>query len=409
MLASRALSHCLEYALTRLADMIETGKYGVDQSILMLRASFFTLVNNLPITCKDLLQEAAQNVAFEYILYYERIRLGRMSPHYFLEGLPNKVHLFVGHTTVSLSGKQKIDAERAKVRDVFSDRRATVDMMESMPPDSERKIELTTKHTANLPLAIPGPVRFLVARSRAVMKTLRQAKRTDLFANCANCQCSRLFYKGEPSENWPGAEMRSINTQEDRNDINSELYWKSACDWVRDPVSSNRKFCSSVCASQHAYHLQMMMPDAGIHLDADDAAKSVERKRVGESFSLALKRNGTVARALRTARSRHRSMRMTVSEAELETHREKRIMALNVDLGLLYAASVIADSANLCTRRILPGQCIYWRDNPMLYAKPLKTIKKIYNNTKRKEGIVSSLLTMPRFLENIRVKAHVMF
>ena len=123
---------------------------------------------------------------------------------------------------------------------------------------------------------------------------------------------------------------------------------------------------------------------------------------------MALKRNEAAARALRTMRTKKRT-NLAVSEFEIECHRQKRITALNVDLGLLYAASILSESGNMSNGKILPGQCVYWRDDAMYYSKALQSVIRIYNKLKRKEGIVSSTLTMPKFLEQISAHAYKMF
>lgn len=404
-LSECALCRCLEYSLTRLAEMICVGEKDVGAATMLLRRRLFSIVHSLPITSKELYREACQNAAFEYMLFYERIRLGISSPHFFLDGVPSGVHLFVGATSVHLANSE---VGRLKLRDVIADRLQVVGRMEAMCPESDRKIQLTTRHTANLGPEVPGPVRFLVDRSRAIFSGLRATKREDLFAQCSNCNCSRLFYKGEVLETWSTAVITCVSTGDDEEDVDSKHYWGAVAGTALDVIPSTRRFCSRACAAQHAHHLKIMMPDCGLHLDADDPAIKTGRARVAESFRLALKRNEVAARALRTMRSKH-MRNLAVSVEELELHRQQRITALNIDLGLLYASSIIAESSGMCRGRILPGQQLYWRDDPALYAKPLGSVVKIYHTMKRKEGIVSSLLTTPRYMENIRAKAYKMF
>jgi hypothetical protein len=344
--------------------------------------------------------------AFEYMLFYERVRLGVASSHFFLDGVPSGVHLFVGPTSLVLSHD---DIRKLKLRDVVADRLQVVGKMESMPPDAERKVSLTTQHTAGLPVHVPGPVRFLVARSRAIFQGLRATKTPDSFTHCANCNCNRFFYHGEVAESWANAAVSSValgGDEEEEHD--SAEYWKTTAGSPLDVVSDVRRFCSQACARQHSHHLKILMPDANLHLDADDYAKKPGRARVAESFKLALRRNEIAARALRTMRTTHFPS-VAVSTDELEMHRQKRIRALNIDLGVLYAASIIAESASMSNGRILPGQCMYWRDDPMYYSKALSGVSKIYGNLARKEGIVSSILTMPKYMLKIQTVAHRLF
>jgi len=401
-----ALGQSVEYAMLRLSDMIQVGERDVETALMLLRRHFFTLMHYLPVTCRGLYSRATQHAGFEYMLFYERVRLGACSPYFFLDGVPSGVHLFVGPTSLNLPNNE---IERLKLRDVVADRLQVVGKMEEMHHDSERKIELTAIHTAGLGVDVPGPARFLVARSRAIFQGLRATKRNELFTHCDNCNCSRFFYKGDPVESWSNAAVTQVSLGGDEeHEPDSSDYWDTVAGSPLFTTPDTRRFCSRACASQHAHHLKVMMPDHGLNLDADDIAKRSGRARVSESFKLALKRNEVAARAMRTMRTK--SMRnLAVSKEELELHREKRITALNVDIGLLYAASIIAESSNLSNGRILPGERMYWRDDPTFYAKPLGAINKIYTSMRRKEGIVSSLVTMPRFLENIQVKAYRMF
>jgi len=401
-----ALGQSIEYAMLRLADMIQLGERDVEPASMRLRRHFFTLMHYLPVTCRGLYSRATQHTGFEYMLFYERVRLGVSSPYFFLDGVPSGVHLFVGQTSLNLPNNE---IERLKLRDVVADRLQVVGKMEAMRHDSERKIELTALHTAGIGIDVPGPARFLVARSRAIFQGLRATKRNELFTHCDNCNCSRLFYKGELVESWSNAAVTQVSLGGgDDDECDSRNYWETVAGSPLDTTPDTRRFCSRACANQHAHHLEIMMPDSGLHLDADDLAKRSGRARISESFKLALKRNEIAARAMRTMRTK--SMRnIAVSKEELELHREKRITALNVDIGLLYAASIIAESSNLSKGRILPGQRMYWRDDPIFYAKPLGAINKIYTSMRRKEGIVSSLVTLPRFLENIQVKAYRLF
>ena len=408
-MAEQVLAQCLEYAILYMSDLIELGEIGcevgVTHKLINLRRDLFAIINTLPLTCSTFYGVATQHTAFEYILFYERIRLGISSQSFFLDGVPSNINLFVGPTSLNLPTEQ---VGRLKLRDVIADRLNVVGKLEAMQKGSTRKVELTTQYTAGLGADVPGPARFLVARTRAVFRGLRATKRDDLFSNCANCNCTRLFYTGELSESWSNATSVSFGS-DDEDSSNSLNYWENvAGSSIDSTLPDTRRFCSRACSDQHAYHLKLMMPDFNLHMDADDVAKKSGRARVQESFKLALKRNEIAARALRTSRTKT-IKNIAVSNDELELHRERRITALNVDIGLLYAASMIAESSTLSRGRILPGSFMYWRDEPQFYAKPLLEVIKIYSNMRRKEGIVSSLLTTPKFLEKIQTKAHRMF
>ena len=88
---------------------------------------------------------------------------------------------------------------------------------------------------------------------------------------------------------------------------------------------------------------------------------------------------------------------------------ERHTAALNVDLGVLYAASIVAESSVLSRGKLLPGSQVYWRNDPSYYSRALGVVRGIYFKHRRKEGVVNSLLTTPRFLQIVGQKAARMF
>lgn len=408
-LKEESLSRIIEFACNCASDLMCEGEVGQPSEIMRARVSFFSILHSLPVTCRVFFDEAKRHPAFEYILFFERVRLGVASPYYFMDGVPYGVQLLVGPNTLSLPHQ---DIAKLKLRDVVADRLQTVAKMECMQRNDPRKLYLMATHTAGLNAQVPGPARFLVARTRAILCGLRATKRPEHFAQCSNCNCNRLFYAGGSSESWASAYVTQVIPGDPDETGSSEDYWRKLAQPDSAPeiasTPDTRRFCSQACSQQHAHHLAIMMPDCGLHLEADDSARKTGRARVAESFKLALKRNEVAARSLRTMRTKSMP-NLSVSLEELEAHREARIRALNVDLGLLYAASLVAESSSLSNGKILPGQCMYWRDDVCYYSKSLSAVSKLYTKTKRKEGIISSLLTIPRFLELIQVRAHKYF
>jgi hypothetical protein len=76
-----------------------------------------------------------------------------------------------------------------------------------------------------------------------------------------------------------------------------------------------------------------------------------------------------------------------------------------VDLGLVYAASLLAESKSLSTGKVLAGSAEGWRRRVLFYAKPLKDIGKIYDRVHTGGNVISNLYVSEAFLEKLRVKA----
>lgn len=408
MSAIEPLGFVIENSITLLCEMITVGEAADTKPNIEMRRCLVTVVHSLPICCRDLLVEAKQHESWEPVLFYERIRTGISSKSYFLEGVPLSVALFAGPSGLSLAGEEEEKLAKLKMKDVLADRTHSVALLESYSPTAPRKMELIQKyHPEDLSSSVPGPIRVLISRQRSLCKGMRQRKDSSHFTHCCNCNCNRIFYIGASNECWGVASTSTVGggPSDDEEDSSSEKYWDAAaCDSNIDTLSMLR-FCSSTCSDEYYRHLSITMPDCGIVLDADNEAKKHGRKRVSESFRLALKRNEKAARALRTLRS-SRPRNLALTPEELDVHIQRRITALNVDLGVLYASSKIAESETLSKGRLLPGQVLYWRDDPAYYRKILTEVSRIYMAKKRKEGIVSSLLTMPRFLEEVEAKAY---
>ena len=155
-------------------------------------------------------------------------------------------------------------------------------------------------------------------------------------------------------------------------------------------------------------HLAALVPP--LDTDIDDVgvrANRTGRPRVAEAFRVALKRNEIAARSMRAV-GLHAG-RCAVSRKELHRHRQQRIDALNIDIGILYASSMVAESAVLSRGKLLPGSIAHWRRNTHYWARALAIVSRIYLGRRRKEGIVSSVLTVPRFLQVVQARAHTLF
>ena len=112
------------------------------------------------------------------------------------------------------------------------------------------------------------------------------------------------------------------------------------------------------------------------------------------------------SRKLRSIRS---LCKKAVSNEEILERRERYVSQLNIDLGILYASFVISESKALSKSKLLPGIEMNWRNNPLYYAKAMASVKKIYSKMRRAEGIISNMLTMPRYMEILQSKAHKLF
>jgi hypothetical protein len=397
MSAEEPLCRVLENSIHELCAAVERGGRSSDAEqrdrVLLLR-----ILISLPLTCRALRDEAGQHESHAPLLFYERVRLGLVNKSYFLDGVPSSVTLFAGETSITLPDEQ---LRKLRLKSMVADKFTTIMKLENCTP--ARRAELVREHSpADLAASVPGAVRVFIARCRAVCKGVRRVRDASMFAQCGNANCGRLFYVGAATECWANADVALALS--DSEESSSVEYWNSAACDPGVHVPTVRRFCCSACEREFGVHLARAMPGVGLQFDADNAAVKSGRARVGEALKLALKRNEKASRQLRLLRSAKRA-RLAVSDAELAVLAERHTAALNVDLGVLYAASVVAESSVLSRGKLLPGSRIYWRDDPSYYSRALSVVREIYFKHRRKEGVVHSLLTVPRFLQLVGDKA----
>ena len=82
---------------------------------------------------------------------------------------------------------------------------------------------------------------------------------------------------------------------------------------------------------------------------------------------------------------------------------------MNIDIGLLYAASVVADSKSLSANRVLPGAAENWRSRHVFYAKAVAEVSKIYDKYHRGGNVVANFLIHEPFLAKLKEKASRVF
>jgi hypothetical protein len=415
-MANEALCRLIEAAVSQLCVYINDGSLSMSAKDHDIRISLFRIIHTLPIVCKAFVDEAASHEALPYILFYERLRVSGVTkrpPKFFLEGLPVGVSIASGDTVKTLS---QSDVTGLNTKKMMENRSNLVGKLEMSEGGSAFKVETCRQHRLpDVPASVPGPVQVVVSICRSVMQAMRMHRPAKNFHNCSNQLCGRLIYRGH-SIDLASTGLASSSSSDNSKECNvlgisnstTNSYWSRACG---NPVAVERpqsRFCCEACFNQHENHLKEMLPDGLVELNYDDFIRAVPgRSRVRLAFQAALKRNERAARAIRTASKRPRNY-LAVSHSEIEKHRARRICAFNVDLGILYAASVVAESSTISRNLALPGYEAEWRTDQAFYSKAIDAVLKIYSRNKN-GSIVSNMLTSPKFMENIRSKAASLF
>jgi hypothetical protein len=360
-----------------------------------------SMLNKLPVTCKFLRGVSAGDGRFSSVMFYERTRLGAAGSGHFLEGLPAGLSMFTGQTNVAL---QDSDLIKLKLKDVVADRVRTVCNLESLRNNEPRLLSLVQDYQlADVASGTPGRVHVFLARMRAICQGLRRVKPPEQTRHCHNRECSRLFYSGARNE-VSAVEATAEDLFGECKPKDESDYWV-LCAGGQQQLDQQSNFCTHACFKQWNTQVHQALPDSSEgFLVADYQTRKSGRARVGEALRLICKRNEQASRHLRVIQKERRVF-PAVDSQELREHRERRVRALNVDLGLVYVASVLAESKSLSGSKVLAGMNEGWRNRSMFYSRSIKEIGKIYDKHHVGGNVISNMHVTEPFLDKLRSKA----
>ena len=400
-----------DHAVEMLRDLIDLGSKASDLQH-ETRKAVQRLLNHMTVTCKELLKRAATHPMLAAMMFYERTRLGCQESGYFLEGCPAGLSLFAGPCSVTLPDE---DLYNLELNDAVSDRRTTIKTLERLSHKPAKRDKLALEHRVDdLPDKTPLVVRVLISRTRSICQGIRRVKPPASFEQCQNRCCNRLFFIGEPTENVAMRLHRITNSFLSPGEWDSEddcydedSYWTKCRGRAAHRKRYNKRFCSTGCRRQWHAQLRACLPISEAPLDADERSRKTSRARVTEATRKVMSRNEEAYRAMRSISKR--GLRATaVSKEDLHLYRQRRIRMLNIDAGLLYAASLIAESEQLSKGRLLPGAIPGWRQNPLYFLRLMPRLHHEYDAS-GVSTVISNPYVSNRFFSRLKKKALVLF
>lgn len=394
-LISDAFDAILLHSVQMMCDNIQ------DCVSAQLRNHNAAMLNKLPVTCARLRATARGDRRYSAVMFYERTRLGAANSGHFLEGLAPGLALFSGATPVELLDA---DLRKLKLRDVVSDRIKTVTNLESLKNNEDRFQKLVREYTlTDAAPGLPGRVHIFIARMRAICQGLQRVKPESHLKQCKNCECNRLFYHGASNETSGPAPAPAPAVDPER-----QTYWDLAAGGP-EVADEQGEFCTWSCCMQWRWQLHQALPEGSdAVMVADYQCRKDGRSRVPEALRRCGKRNELAGRHLRTIQKEQRIF-PSLAPDELKKQRRRRVRMLNVDLGLLYVASILADSKGLSTNKVLAGASEGWRSRPMFYARALKEVGKLYDRHHTGGNVVANMLIHEPFLTKLKEKASRIF
>ena len=167
--------------------------------------------------------------------------------------------------------------------------------------------------------------------------------------------------------------------------LNDDSQWPALMHW-----------CSSACENAATDEFfNRVHCCSGAELEAAPRPSRSAKVSAARLLSSAMERNAIVARRIRTEAKTNRPLRhYPMSPDELRAYHGKLIDALNVDVGILYAAALLS-SWPLGRRpaRTLPST-IDWRDNVFPYFRAIYNVRAVYVRIMANRGSVAPRKTL---------------
>lgn len=364
---------------------------------------------------RTLVKERAQLPFYRF--YYASSLVMQSQPVRFLDRTFG-VSLFEGSYGSGPADPAKFDV--LNVRDALHDRTKIALRLACM---DNTQLEKCKKYIPVDIFGVSPRVAAFVGRARMITQRLA-ARNPQTCLPCSRAGCGRMLLHdrsatcvGPPPVNTDapivedaGSESSS-ESESDAEDTGNE-YWSVLALRPRTKLLP-RVFCSCACAQAYDEEVACAIP-----IELNDIEKTfscpdgkVGLSRVAVEARSCFSRNAAVARAFRAAvRSCGHIKQTTISKSVVLKMHQDVTDALNVDLALVYAASILAESQTACAGRVLPATSAAWRDEAKAWRSAIRAIQQIYSRKWRpKDGIVTDQRLLPPWLQSIRNHVFTLF
>lgn len=359
------------------------------------RVALTLWLERAPLLCVQARDILAASPVYAPLLFYELTGLRATVGRRFLDGVPRSLALFGAPTPITLPVEQMAQLEYV---DAMNERMQTHTKLDVIAEGDVklRQLAQSLDRLPDLAAEVPTRVRIFVSRQRSVCAGLRAAH-PDRFRQCDHAQCRRLFMVNRaeaPDEPKPLL-----------HDTVETGYWDQIAPMPRYEADACR-FCSSVCASQWGRQIQALLTDAVVER-ADDLTPpsfAPPEPSARRDFERAIRRNQALGAAIAKIVKRRERRARALTRHDVAREIEVRVTRANVDLALLFAATLAMRSPQLVRNAYVPGQQSSWRTMAQRYGPMARRLARLYE-TRREVMPVHDMLAPCRFLGAVKTHA----
>lgn len=386
--------------LKGLIDANEIGERGV--LLFALRV--------MPLLCREGRDEARKDASFPYLMAYCNTVLNLSIPYRYCDLLPPAVDPAVLSQPIGTVERRVItdmvDTIKARVamaRDI--DAAAAV---AEVPPGQFYELSPT------VPTNLPDKVKLFLhhlglfhARFRSNPQNYNRHYRP-----CARKGCQRPAWVPVPEH--VQREATGAYNKVAENAKNERCYWHMChsgnMTGVNPHLPANMAFCSGACYCvtrneyDRGFNLMARLP----HLTAEEPPSRREGTEATPSrlYRAALARNMSINRSVRAPPDHTLCKHYPATAESARAMHRAFIDALNVDLGVLYAANVLHQLPNRQKPNTALPKGANWRTYPVFYTNAIATVRAIYLNERTHDGLAKG---SEKWLDRVHARVRQVF
>ena len=335
--------------------------------------------------------EARKDASFPYLMAYCRTVLDLSTPYRYCDLLPPAVDPTVLSQSIGTIA-------RSVIPELEDTMKARVAMARDIDLATTKKVQVPPGELSpTVPTNLPAKVMLFLHHLGLFHARFRANPQHDrYFKTCARKGCQRPAWVPIP-EHVLRHHLGAFSNIAD-NAKNERCYWHMChsgdMTGVNPHLPANMPFCSGACYCvtrdeyDRGFNLMARLPNL-----ADEKAPA---RREGEEatpsrlYRAALARNMSLNRSVRAPPDHTLCNHYPATAESARAMHRAFIDALNVDLGLLYAANVIHQLPDRHTRNThLPsGTC--WRMYPVWFSNAIRTVRAIYLSERAHEGVAKA-------------------
>ena len=361
-------------------------KSSIEKHVTEGRGALARAVRVLSILCREGRDLARKDPSVAFLMAYCASLFDTGPTGHYCDGLPEGVDPMVISQSVG-------PIQRGDILQMEDTLQARCIMAKEIDDRTDAQEDLNEPISAAIPLNLPAKVKLFameLGRFHARFRANTQYPR--FFKPCQRKGCARPSMIPVAEQCAPVSNGATGNAAA----INERRYWQichtGSTTGVDERLPVNMSFCSTACfcAAREEYDrcfdLMAQLP-AVATFGPPPARRGQQEITASRLYRAALARNASIGRSIKFRVDFTMSKHYPVTLDGARAMQKAFVDAINVDLGMLYAAAVICELPPRLKPNAAMPKTADWRSHPWLFTNPIRKVRAIYKASKAHDGI----------------------